>query len=157
VELSAWLRQQITINGGTVHVRRDGAEEPIGAEELVDELARRLDGLTFHMRLIVDSHSQVEALGFVQSHILSGVERLAPNHAEIDAPIETRLKRRGPKSEKLSKVLNEMMARLRAGKCTLEGLRGYSQAKIRRRFGCSHQTFEAALALIADPIPPDLD
>jgi hypothetical protein len=152
VELSAWLRQQIAINGGTVHVRRDGAEEPIGAEELVEELARRLDGLTFHVRLIVDSRSPVEALGFVQSDISSGMESLQQMiPVESKALIEVRQARgRGrPSTAVSSRVINEVMAGLSAGTWTMGDLYAAKQSYIEERFRCHHRTFKRALALIA--------
>jgi hypothetical protein len=151
VELSAWLRQQIAINGGIVHVRRHGAEEPIGAEELASELDRRLDGLTFHVRLIVDSRSPVEALGFVQSDISSGMESLQQMiPVESKALIEVRQARgRGRPSTAVSRVINEIMAGVRAGTWTMGDLDAAKQSYIEERFRCHHRTFKRALALIA--------
>lgn len=156
MELSAWLRQQIAVNGGVLHVRQvDGTEIEVNLDDIAvaEELDRRLAGITFWPRLVVDSHGAVESLSATRADSDAATESgQQSNVAASQMVVEICLERRRPGrplSADFGRVAEEIIAGINSGEWTLEWLETEAtQDWVKAQYGCSHGLFESVLEII---------
>lgn len=150
MQLSAWLREQIAVNGGVLHVCRDGVEVLVDLEEIAGELDRRLVGLSYSPRIIATSHSAVETLSIAQANDGAAAEMLRQSCITVAHAVVELGKgdKRGRPSIPRAKIMDQMTAGINAEKYTWEQLQGASQRWIKDEFGCHHNTYWKALAQI---------
>jgi hypothetical protein len=153
MHLAEGLLEWIAINGAFVSIDNDdGSKTPLAGPELIDEIARRLAGLTITRRLSVDQHSPAEALSSLRAESLAETERL-----QKALPVEIKMpsgdwRRQGPgrPPRQLQRVINEIIAGKNAGRWTKNKIADWTQDALEAEFRCHHSVVERALALIHD-------
>jgi hypothetical protein len=152
MQLSAWLRHQIVINGGALHAYRDGVEILVNLEEIAGELDRRLAGLSYSPRIIVSAGAPAETLSSTASAKGSAAAEILQQSCLTVAHVGIESRKgdnRGRPSKIRAKVMDQMIDGLNTGKYTQEQLATATQEWIKAEFKCHHDTYRDALAEIS--------